>query len=182
MFNFVLCQKHETLIWFEKYLMSAAENYFIGQISAKQPSYMTLCSRHDVLLQARANEWPGILYQCPTRSDCSLAVQGSVCAPSHPQVRWNTFKKFEVKYFSFSWFHVNSNLLQPVSYNSRLHSVAHMLLVEDTMASDAGQYRSDTIMLWWHLNDNHVQVHRQEWNGRAQCYSSPSSGTSSGCR
>ena len=40
-----------------------------------------------------------------------------------------------------SWFHVNSNLLQPVSYNSRIHSMAHMLLLEDAQASDGGQYR-----------------------------------------
>ena len=41
----------------------------------------------------------------------------------------------------FSWFHVNSNLLQPVSYGPRLHSVAHMLLVEDARPEDGGQYR-----------------------------------------
>ena len=40
-----------------------------------------------------------------------------------------------------SWFHVNSNLLQPVSYNTRIHSVAHMLLIEDAKTVDGGQYR-----------------------------------------
>ena len=43
--------------------------------------------------------------------------------------------------FCSSWFHVNSNLLQPVSYGPRLHSVAHMLLVEDARPEDGGQYR-----------------------------------------
>ena len=42
---------------------------------------------------------------------------------------------------TLSWFHVNSNLLQPVNYGSRLHSLAHMLLVEEAQASDGGQYR-----------------------------------------
>ena len=36
---------------------------------------------------------------------------------------------------------MNSNLLQPVSYGPRLHSVAHMLLVEDARPEDGGQYR-----------------------------------------
>ena len=40
-----------------------------------------------------------------------------------------------------SWFHVNSNLLQPVSYGPRLRSVAHMLVVEDARPEDGGQYR-----------------------------------------
>ena len=42
---------------------------------------------------------------------------------------------------TLSWFHVNSNLLQPVSYGTRIHSLAHMLLVEGAQASDGGQYR-----------------------------------------
>ena len=42
---------------------------------------------------------------------------------------------------SLSWFHVNSNLLQPVNYGPRLHSLAHMLLIESAQASDGGQYR-----------------------------------------
>ena len=42
---------------------------------------------------------------------------------------------------TLSWFHVNSNLLQPVNYGPRLHSLAHMLLIEAAQASDGGQYR-----------------------------------------
>ena len=42
---------------------------------------------------------------------------------------------------TLSWFYVNSNLLQPVSYSLRVQSTAHMLLVTEAQAADAGQYR-----------------------------------------
>ena len=101
----------------------------IVKVLTRSVILMKYSLRHNVLCKTRANERPRILYQCRAGKNCSLAMQSSVSSTSNIKVTFRWVSTPEILYYS--WFYVNSNLLQPVSYSNRMHSVAHMLLIID---------------------------------------------------